>query len=154
MFACWEPFGDVRRRGDVFHEMTGMQQEMNRVFDEFFGDRRNEAAEGNWSPALDVSETEAVILVRVELPGMSRDDIEINLHENILTITGEKKKEAAANEQFHRLERSYGKFNRTLTLPVKVNSAGIQAHFTNGILQISLPKIEDPKPQKITIRTA
>ena len=81
MLARWEPFAGLRRRNDVFSELTGIQQEMNRLFDEFFGERRSGLAEGNWLPAVDVSENETEILVRAELPGMNQDDIELHLQD-------------------------------------------------------------------------
>ena len=152
MLERWEPFGSIRRRGDLFSDLTTMQQEMNRFFDEFFGERRTEMIEGNWSPAVDVSETESEIVVQAELPGMTQNDIELSLQDNVLTLKGEKKQEQKkAREDYHRTERCYGCFSRSLTLPVNVDQNKVQATFKEGILKISLPKSEEVKPKKISI---
>ena len=154
MLTRWEPFGSIRRRGSLLNELTGMQQEMNRLFDEFFGDRRSELAEGSWMPAVDVSETESEIVVRAELPGMTQDDIELNLQENVLTLKGEKKQEhQEEKENFHRVERNYGSFTRSFTLPCDANLDAVTATFKDGVLVITLPKSEVAKPKKIEIST-
>jgi len=153
MLARWEPFGAIRRRGhDVWGDLTSMQQEMNRLFDDFFGERRNEMSEGNWIPVVDMSETDTELTIRAELPGMGHEDIELNLQENVLTLKGEKKQETKEEkESFHRLERSYGSFSRSFTLPANVKGDGVQATFKNGVLVITLPKVEEAKPKKIEI---
>ena len=152
MLTRWEPFGGVRRRRDFFGDLTDMQQEMNRLFDEFFGERRTSMAEGQWAPAVDVSETESEMVVRVELPGMTHDDIEVNLQDNVLTLKGEKKQEKKEEkENFHRLERSYGSFTRSFSLPAGVKQEDIKATFKDGVLEVSLPKTEEVKPKKIAI---
>lgn len=153
MLTRWEPFGSIRRRRDIFSDLTGMQQEMNRLFDELFGESRGD--EGSWLPAVDVSETDNEMIVRAELPGMAQEDIEVNLQENVLTLKGEKKKEEKEEqENFHRVERSYGSFSRTLTLPANVKAEQIQASFKDGVLLITLPKAEEAKTKKIAITTA
>jgi HSP20 family protein len=129
-----------------------MQQEMNRLFDEFFGERRTGMTEGQWVPAVDVSENESEMVVRAELPGMTHDDIEVNLQDNVLTLKGEKKQERKEDkENFHCLERSYGSFTRSFSLPAGVKQEDIKATFKDGILEISLPKAEEEKPKKIAI---
>jgi len=152
MLARWEPFGGIRRRGDVFGELTRMQEEMNRFFDDFFGEQRRGLAEGAWLPAVDVSETDSELVVRAELPGMSHEDIEINVQDNILTLKGEKKQEKKEEkENFHRLERSYGSFSRSFSLPAGVKADDIKATFKDGILQVTMPKAEEAKAKKIAI---
>ena len=152
MLTRWEPFGGLRRRNDVFSEMTGIQQEMNRLFDEFFGERRSGLAEGNWLPAVDVSENDADIVVRAELPGMTQNDIQLNLQDNVLTLTGEKKQETKDEQKnYHRTECSYGSFTRSFTLPANVNQEQIKATFKDGVLEIVLPKAEEAKAKKIAI---
>jgi HSP20 family protein len=152
MLTKWEPFGGIRRRGDIFGDLNRMQAEMNRFCDDFFGEHRRGLAEGAWLPAVDVSETESQLTVRAELPGMSQDDIEINLQENVLTLKGEKKQETKEEkENFHRVERSYGSFSRSFTLPSGVKAADINATFKDGVLEITLPKVEEAKPKKIAI---
>lgn len=153
MLTRWEPFSAIRRRGrDVFSDLTGMQQEMNRLFDEFFGESQTEMAECSWVPMVDVSETDTEIRIRAELPGLNQDDIEINLQDNVLTLTGEKKQEQKEDqENFHRVERCYGSFTRSFTLPAVVQNDAVQATFKNGVLLVTLPKAEEAKPKKITI---
>jgi len=152
MLARWEPFGGIRRRGDVFGELTRMQEEMNRFFDDFFGEQRRGLAEGAWLPSVDVSETDSELMVRAELPGMSHEDIEINVQDNILTLKGEKKQEKKEEkENFHRLERSYGSFSRSFSLPTGVKPDDIKATFKDGVLQVTMPKAEEAKTKKIAI---
>jgi HSP20 family protein len=152
MLTRWEPFGGIRRRGDVFSELTRMQEEMNRYFDDFFGEQRRGLAEGAWLPAVDVSETDSEMVVRAELPGMTQDDIEVNLQDNVLTLKGEKKQEKKEEkENYHRVERSYGSFSRSFTLPAGVNQDEVKATFKDGVLEIAMPKTEEAKPKKIAI---
>ena len=152
MLTRWEPFGSIRRRGNLFSDLNSIQQEMNNLFDEFFGERHAELAEGNWMPVVDVSESDTDLVVRAELPGMTENDIELHLQDNVLTLKGEKKQEVKEDkENFHRVERSYGRFSRSFTLPCAVKSNEVQASFKEGILEISLPKSEEAKPKKIEI---
>lgn len=152
MLTHWEPFGSIRRRGNLFNDLNSIQQEMNHLFDEFFGERHPELAEGNWIPVVDVSESDTNLLVRAELPGMTEEDIELNLQDNVLTLKGEKKQELdKQKENFHRVERSYGSFSRSFTLPSMVKLDQVTATFKEGILEISLPKSEEAKAKKIEI---
>jgi HSP20 family protein len=152
MVERWEPFKGIHRQTNLFDELVRMQQEMNSFFDDFFGERRSDLLEGNWLPALDVSETEKEIIVRVELPGMTQQDIDLSLHENMLLLKGEKKPAPTkSQENYHRAERSYGSFNRSLTLPANVDPNQVQATFKDGVLQITLSKVAEVKPQKISI---
>ncbi len=152
MLARWEPVGNIRRRRDMFGDLFEMQEHMNRMFNEFFGERQSGLAENAWMPSVDVSETDAAIVVRAELPGMSQDDIDLNLQDNVLTLKGEKKPNSNDEaENFHRTECCFGGFSRAFSLPATVQQEGIQARFKDGILKITLPKIEEVKPQKIAI---
>ena len=152
MLIRWEPFGGIRRRGDIFSDLTRMQQEMNRFFDDFFGERRSEMMEGAWLPAVDVSETDTELKVRAELPGMTQNDIELHLQDNVLTLKGEKKQEKKEEkENYHRIERSYGSFTRSFTLPAGVKQEDVKATFKDGVLEITLPKSEEAQPKKISI---
>jgi HSP20 family protein len=109
-----------------------------------------------FSPRMDISETEQAFFIHAELPGVQKEDIKISISEdNILSITGEKKKsEQVQDKNFVRMERFYGTFRRTFTLPEHVQSSSIKADFTNGILEISLPKSEPIKPKEITVEIA
>jgi HSP20 family protein len=106
-----------------------------------------------WTPAVDIKETEEALHFAVELPGLTKENIEITLENSILTIAGERKFEKETKgEDYHRLERAYGSFSRSFTLPAGVRSDKVDANFENGVLQIDLPKQEGAKPHKIAIK--
>ncbi len=106
-----------------------------------------------WSPTVDVKETGDTLEFMVELPGLSKDDIEITLENNVLTLSGERKFEKEAKgETYHRMERSYGAFSRSFTLPASFRTDKVDANFAEGVLHIRLPKMEASKPRKISIR--
>jgi len=135
-------------------DLFGIQREMNRMFDGFFrGTRDEEASLMSWTPAVDIAEHENEYVVNVELPGVNKDDVKITLESNILTIRGEKKEEKEAKkENYHRIERSYGAFQRSFNLPTTVKSDKIDAVYNNGVLSISLPKAEEAKPKRIEVK--
>jgi len=112
--------------------------------------------QAEFSPRMDISETEQAYFIHAELHGVQKDDIKISISEDkILSISGEKKKsEQVQDENFVRMERFYGTFHRTFTLPDHIQSSSIKADFTNGILEISLPKSEPIKPKEITVEIA
>ena len=126
-------------------------------FDRFFEDfelpmRFGEETE--FAPAFDVSETEKELIVKAEVPGMDKKDININLSDGLLTITGEKKHEKKEeDENYHCFERRYGKFSRTMRLPTEVETEKVDAVYKDGVLTITLPKTETVKPKKIEIKT-
>jgi HSP20 family protein len=134
-----------RSGGDPF---LSMQREMNRLFDEAFrgsglsGDGRGMQGEGSFVPArMDVSETDNEIHVKVEVPGVKEDDIDVSLSDDMLTIRGEKRLEKSdEKENYHFTERSYGTFQRSLRLPYQVNPDRVRANFENGVLTVTLPK--------------
>jgi len=135
-------------------ELARMRKEMDRLFENFFSTRprRTGLLEGTWQPSVDVSETDDEIIVKAELPGLTHDDINISLTDNVLTIKGEKKQEKEdKGENYHRVERSYGNFQRTFTLPSSVQSENTKATFKDGILTINIPKTEEAKPKEIKI---
>lgn len=147
----WNPTRDL----DSFpSDMFSLQKEMNRMFDSFFrGVDEPSLLNGTWIPAVDVSEEQEVYVVKVELPGVSKDDVKITLESNILTIRGEKKAESEVKEKnYHRAERSYGSFQRSFTLPSTVKNDKIDAVYKDGILTVSLPKAEESKPKQIEVR--
>jgi HSP20 family protein len=112
------------------------------------------AAEREWLPAFDVSETENEIMVKAELPGMDVKDIDIALTDGLLTIKGERKLEKEDKmENYHRIERQFGSFSRSLNLGSKVKAEGIEAAYKDGILTITLPKAEESKPKKIEVKS-
>jgi HSP20 family protein len=130
---------------------------MNRMLDTFFrGGVADDGSFGNfWSPAVDIREHEDAYLVEVELPGLTKDDVKITMENNILTIQGEKKHEKEEKRgDYHRTERVYGSFQRSFTLPSSVKNDKIEAQYKNGILTVTLPKVEEAKPKAIEVKVS
>jgi HSP20 family protein len=145
-------------RWDPFRDLLSIQEEMNQLFNRAFGRSSGEAGEGGtarmWAPALDITERKDAYLVTVEVPGVNQDDIDITLEDGLLTISGERKlTQESSDQQFHRVERRYGAFRRSITLPSQVRADAIEASFENGVLEVLLPKAEEAKPKKITVRS-
>lgn len=139
---------------DPFRELRSLQDEMNRLF--MSSVPRNfsqeEMASGGWSPSVDIYESEREIVLEAELPGMKRDDFELTIENNVITLKGERhfeKKDEGDN--YHRVERSYGSFTRSFSLPRTVSAEETTADFKNGILRVSLPKKEEVKARKIEV---
>ena len=141
-------------RYNPFRELRGLQDEMNRLFTSvapFSGDRE-EMFGGAWSPRVDIFENKDSLELEAELPGMKREDFELSFENNVLTLSGERKFEKKTDENnYHRVERAYGSFTRSFTLPQTVTAEGAKAEFNNGILHVSLPKREETKARKIEI---
>jgi HSP20 family protein len=136
-------------------DLFGLQREMNRMFDNVFRfDTRDEDSGFNaWTPAVDIAEHDDEYVVKVELPGVNKEDVKITIESNSLTIRGEKKQEKETKkENFQRVERSYGSFQRSFTLPTTVKSDKIDAVYKDGVLQIALPKAEEAKPKQIEVK--
>ena len=136
-------------------DLFTMRREMNRMFDGFFrGDLTEKASNlTSWIPAVDITEHEDGYVVKVDLPGVSKDDVRITFESNVLTIRGEKKQEREANkENVHRIERSFGTFQRAFTLPTSVKYDRIDAVYKDGILAITLPKAEEARPRQIEVK--
>ena len=140
-------------------DWRGFRSEFDRLFDEFFNPQRGlSTTQGQgkggtfWAPAVDVSENGENFVVHAELPGIKQEDIDIELENNVLTLKGQRKFERKdEKENYHFVERSYGSFYRSFTLPRNVDPNGIQASFTDGVLTISIPKAEEAKPRKVQI---
>jgi len=136
-----------------FRELFELQRGINQLFDESFEAPRSENALKAWTPAVDVYEDENSYLIKVELPEVTREDVQVNLNENTLSITGERKVEnEEKRDNYHRVERSYGQFYRSFTLPPNVNVEGINAQFKDGVLRLTLPKKEEAKPRQIDVK--
>ena len=145
--APWHPMDDLGL------EFTNMQREIDRIFDRVRTGARSDEQSSFWIPAVDIIEREKDYFVKVELPGVSKDDVKITAKNDVLTVRGEKKMELEKKEDnFHRIERSYGTFQRSFTLPSSVISDKIEASYDNGILTITLPKIEETKPKEIEVK--
>ena len=143
-------------RWDPFRDLNLLQDRMNRLFDDAGrGWRADEpAATTTWSPAVDIFETEGEIIVKAELPGMERKDITLHLENNVLSLRGERKFEKETkDENYHRIERSYGAFSRSFSIPATVDEENIRAEYKDGVLNIVLPKKEQARPKQIKIAT-
>jgi HSP20 family protein len=142
-------------RYDPFRDLRTLQDEVNRLFSSnmtrFFGD--DEAmARGAWSPNVDIYENKDHIILEAELPGMSREDFDLSIENNVLTLRGERRFEKKdEGDNYHRVERSYGAFTRSFTLPQTVSAEGANAEYKNGVLRVTLPKREEVKARKIEI---
>lgn len=147
----WRPRTEV----DPFRDLLGIQDEINRLFDFSLGRRpfeRSGLLEGAWAPALDMYEDEDKVFVKAELPGMTDKDIDVSILDNTLTIKGEKKKEEEKKEEsYHRVERMYGAFQRSVVLPTHVDPNKVKASFKNGVLEIEMPKKEEAKPKQVKV---
>ncbi len=137
---------------DPFREFSTLRSEMERVFDSMLGRYSRERIEGLWAPLVDVEETKDNIIARIELPGMRKEDIKVTLMNNMLTISGERKHEAEEKGKTHyRIERAYGRFQRTIEIPTDVMSDKAKASYKDGILELIVPKSEKAKEKEIAI---
>ena len=143
-------------RWEPVRELNTIQSEMNRLFNTFF-DSPTPGGNGGatlrrWIPAMDVTETDEEYVLRADLPGMSESDVNVELDRNVLTISGERKSEHEHRSKgVYRVERASGSFSRSLTLPEGVEADSIQASFDSGVLEVRIPKPEQPKPRKVQI---
>ena len=138
-------------RYNPFNDLRTLQ---NRLLEPFFG-RFNfmddALASGTWAPAVDVAEDTEKIHVKVEVPGMEEKDLKINYEDGLLTISGERQFDQREDRNYHRIERSYGSFLRSFSLPRSVDASRIAASYRNGVLEIEIPKKEEAKPRQIEI---
>jgi HSP20 family protein len=144
----WEPFRDL----------VSIQDRMNRLFDEAFRGNSRQASDedwalgGTWAPAVDIYEQGGDIVLKAELPGVQPKDVDIRVENNTLTLRGERRlDQEVKREQYHRVERSYGAFTRSFTLPTVVDTEKIKADFRDGVLRVTLPQREEAKPKQIAI---
>ena len=141
-------------RFEPFRELAAVQAHLNRIFNEPYAPGDDTLTRADWVPAVDVFETEQHELVlKAELPGIKREDIDLKVENNVLTIRGEKKQQAEERtERVHRYERSYGVFERSFALPTTVDSEKVSATFQNGILTVTVPKAERARPREIPVQ--
>jgi HSP20 family protein len=142
-------------RYDPFRDLRSLQDEVNRLFStnlsRVFGDEG--IARGAWNPTVDIYENKDQIVIEAELPGMSREDFDLSFENNVVTLRGERKFEKKdESDNYHRVERSYGSFTRSFTLPPTVSGEGISAEYRNGVLRVTLPKREEVKARRIEIQ--
>jgi HSP20 family protein len=147
----WEPFRDL----------LSLQERMNRLFDESYrGGRGTASADdwalgGSWAPAVDIYEQDGNIVMKAELPGVDPKDVDVRLENSTLTLRGERKLDKEVKQDsYHRVERSYGAFSRSFTLPTVVDQGSIKAEYKDGVLKLTLPKREEAKPRQIQINVA
>jgi len=132
-------------------EFKNLQVHLNRLFEPFTRAEDEDLVGGNWVPPVDVAETQEKILVRAELPGVKQEQIQIEFENGLLSIRGERKLEKQDGVTFHRVERTYGSFSRSFTLPRTVDPERISASYRDGVLEIEVPKKEEAKPKQIRI---
>jgi HSP20 family protein len=154
----WSPVRDLTPwSSDFASDFSQLHREMNRMLDTFLrGGVVDDGSFGNfWSPAVDIREDKDAYFVEVELPGLTKDEVKITMENNILTIQGEKKQEKEEKRRdYHRSERVYGSFQRSFTLPSSVKNDKIEAQYKNGILTVTLPKVEEAKPKAIEVKVS
>jgi HSP20 family protein len=145
----WEPFRELLSTQDRLNQL------FSQTFSQFFGPEGKELGARTWAPALDIHETDHDLVIDAELPGVDPKDIDVRVENNTLFIKGERKFEKSTDEgNYHRVERSYGSFSRSLTLPSSVNGDGAQAEYRDGVLRLKLAKREEAKPKAIPINAA
>lgn len=143
-------------RFDPYREFATLQDRVNRLFGDIYLRDEDISRRGNWVPAVDIYETEGHdIILKAELPDMTRDDIEVTVESNTLTLKGERKLPADVQEEhFRRVERSYGAFSRSFTLPNTVDASKVSAEYKHGVLTVKLPYREEAKPRTINVEVA
>jgi HSP20 family protein len=144
----WEPLRDLIQ----------LQQRMSRLFDESHPEGRESddwALGGSWAPPVDIYEQDGNIVLKAEVAGVAPEDVDVRVEDNVLTLKGERKfAEEAKRDSYHRVERSYGTFSRSFTLPTMVDNEKIKAEVKDGVLRVTLPKKEEAKPRQIQINVA
>jgi len=138
MLTRWDPFAEIARIQDQFARWAGKEAP--------FG--------GTFSPPIDIYDDKDAIVVKAEMPGMKLEDIKLTVDDNVLTVSGERKLERADKQEgYHRIERAYGSFSRSFTLPNTVDSEHVEADLTDGVLTVRVPKKAAPEPKRIEVKT-
>ena len=142
-------------RWDPFRNVATLHDRINRMFDEAFlraKDFDEEVSLASWKPTVDIYDTDDAIILNVELPGVDKEKVTVDIKDNVLTLRGERSIDKEIKEEnYYRRERSFGLFNRCFTLPITVNPEDIKATYKNGILTVEVPKPKEKKPKQITI---
>jgi len=146
---------NIVRWDSLRDNMVTHQDRMSRMFEGFYGRPQEELARGSWAPAVDIYSNGRELVLKAELPDMKHEDIDVTVEDNTLTLRGERKLDAEiAEEQFHRIERSYGSFVRTFGLPPTVDAGQVSAEYKAGVLTMRLPLREEAKPKQIKVQVA
>lgn len=139
-------------RFEPFRGISSLQDQFNRIFNESLHNHSEESALATWAPAVDIYETPNELVVKADLPEVDEKDIDVRVENNLLTIHGERKLEKSVSEEnFLRVERTYGAFSRSFSLPNTVNAEAISAVYKNGVLTVTLPKREESKPRQVKV---
>jgi HSP20 family protein len=139
-------------RWDPSRDLDTLQTDLNRVFDAFFGDRTANDVTRRWIPAMDLVETDDHLVLKADLPGLDKDDVELEIKDGVLSISGERRTEHQdSSNGYHRMERAYGRFARSLSLPEGVDSDKVEADFDKGVLEVRIPKPTERKPHRVEI---
>jgi HSP20 family protein len=139
-------------RWEPFRELAALQNEMSRWMGTLSGPGGENGQSSTWLPAVDVWETEKELVLSFDLPGIPEDQIAIELDENVLTVSGERERtDERSSDRFYRFERRYGQFSRSVSLPSGISENGINAEYKDGVLEVRVPKPEEPKPRRIEI---
>jgi HSP20 family protein len=147
-------------RWDPFRELEDMSERLNRVFSRPSLRNNNSNSKetltvADWMPTVDISETEGEFLLKAELPEVRKDDVKVTVENGVLTLQGERRQEKEdKGKRFHRVERSYGSFVRSFSLPESVDESGVKAEYKDGVLSLHLPKSEKVKPKAIEVKVA
>lgn len=153
MLTRWDPL-----RSDPFRELEEMSNRLSRIFGRApvaKDGRKEEMTVAEWTPLVDITEDDKEYLIKAELPEVKKEDVKLNIHEDVLAISGERKYEKEEKgKKYHRVERAYGSFVRSFTLPEDADAAKVAAEYKDGILKVHLPKSEKAKPKSIEVKVA
>jgi HSP20 family protein len=139
-------------RWDPSRELDPFRSDIDRVFDAFFGARPGNGGARRWTPAMDLVETDEHLVLKADLPGLEKDDVNIEIKDDVLTISGERKAHHEERKDgYHRVERAYGGFSRSLSLPQGVDADKVQADFDKGVLEVRIPKPAERRPHRVQI---
>jgi HSP20 family protein len=142
-------------RWDPFRDLVTLRDKMNRLFEDAVRGEEKDLITSSWAPAVDIYETEDELVLAAEVPGVEEKDVEISVEDNTLSIRGERKfQKETKEENYHRIERSYGSFYRSFTLPSYVDQERIHAEHESGVLKVHMPKKPEVKPRKVKILKA
>jgi HSP20 family protein len=142
-------------RYDPFRDLRSLQDEVNRLFTGNVGRTFDDEgiARGSWHPSVDIYENKDQIVLEAELPGMSREDFDLSIENNVITLRGERRFEKKEDtDNYHRVERAYGSFTRSFTMPNTITGEGATADYRNGVLRVTIPKREDTKARRIEVK--
>ena len=139
-------------RWDPFRNLSTLQDQVNRLFETNFPARSDNSALTTWAPAVDIYETENELVIKADLPEMDEKELDVRVENNMLTLRGERKfEEKVKEDNYLRIERTYGSFSRSFSLPNTVNTEAIKAEYKNGVLRVELPKRAESKPKQVKV---